>query len=364
MKVCFVIEGMYNSGGMERVLTVIANALCDNIDISIVTLKQTCKPYYYPISDSVHIYDLDVKDLSQKNGVKKSLSNFLKSNHFDIVVSLGGLELSFLYSIKDGSKKIVWFHFAIDIAKTTWVGPNPSFAARMKAQLQTWKRIFYARKYDRIVVISKADLVKWMRYTSKARLIYNPVTIVKPKLSDKREKAVISVGRLDYQKGFDYLIEAWRIVSKKHPDWCLDIFGEGTLREQLQAQIGTEGLTSCIKLCGQSQQITDEYARHSIYVMSSRAEGLGLVLLEAALCGLPLISFDCPSGPSEIISDGKNGYLVKKVGDVNGLAERICKLIENEAQRKQMGDNAAQMVQAFSVDSIRQQWIATLKYYE
>jgi glycosyltransferase involved in cell wall biosynthesis len=91
--------------------------------------------------------------------------------------------------------------------------------------------------------------------------------------------------------------------------------------------------------------------------MSSRAEGLGLVLLEAASCGLPLIAFDCPSGPSEIVEDGKNGFLVEKVGDVQTMADRICHLIENEALRRQMGEKARQMVQRFSVETIRKQWM-------
>ena len=92
--------------------------------------------------------------------------------------------------------------------------------------------------------------------------------------------------------------------------------------------------------------------------MSSRAEGLGLVLLEAASCGLPLIAYDCPSGPSEIISDGKNGYLISRVGDIATMADKICSLIENPVIRKQMGENAKQMVGKFSPSTIKEQWIA------
>ena len=103
------------------------------------------------------------------------------------------------------------------------------------------------------------------------------------------------------------MIDAWEIVSQKHPDWHLNIYGKGTLREQLQQQIDRQHLTSSISLCGKTSNITEKYAQHSIYVMSSRAEGLGLVLLEAAACGLPLISYDCPSGPGEIIENGVKG---------------------------------------------------------
>ena len=359
-KICYCIESLYNSGGMERVLSVVADLLVDGFDVSIVTMKQEDKPYYFPVSQNVHLYDLGVTELVKKCDVKNRLDSFLKSKHFDVVVSLGGLDLSFLHSMMDGSKKIVWFHFAIDIAKTTWVGPNPNLVKKIKAQLQTWRRIYYARKYDRIVVISKADLKEWMKYTNKAELIYNPVTIAPPQQTNRMSKCVISVGRLDFQKGYDFLIDAWKIVAEKHSDWHLDIYGEGSLRGQLQAQIVKLNLSDAISLRGRVANIEKEYANHSIYVMSSRAEGFGLVLLEAALCGLPLIAFDCPSGPSEIIEDGENGFLINKVGDVHSMADKICLLIENASLRNRMGEKAIKLKKDFSVSVITKQWISLL----
>lgn len=206
-------------------------------------------------------------------------------------------------------------------------------------------------------MISKADLKAWKKYTNKAIVIYNPVTINATRMSDWTEKSVISVGRLDFQKGYDYLIPVWKLVSQKHSGWHLNIYGEGPLRDSIQARIDELKLTNAVTLCGRTPNIGDQYASHSIYVMSSRAEGLGLVLLEAAFCGLPLIAYDCPSGPSEIVDDGKNGFLIEKVGDVQTMADRICQLIENESLRREMGENARSMVDNFSVDKIRQQWI-------
>lgn len=357
MKIAYVIECMCNSGGMERVLSVSANILCREVDISIITIYQRNRPYYFPLNDCISCYDLGVEDVSNSKFLKHKLSEFLTNYQFDIVISMGGIDMYALHSIKDGSKKIVWFHFAIDIAKTTWAGPNPSIIGKIKAQLLTWKRIYHAQQYDKIIVISKADLNAWNKYTDKASLIYNPITIESPDNSELNEKAVISVGRLDYQKGFDFLINAWKTVSEKHPDWKLDIYGEGPLKEQLQEQINNLQLSSSVTLCGRTPNITEKYAQHSIYVMSSRAEGLGLVLLEAAFCGLPLISYDCPSGPSEIIKDGTNGYLIPTVGDVTMLADRICQLIENADLRKQMGNKAKQMVELFLPEKIKEEWM-------
>lgn len=357
MKVAYIIESMCNSGGMERVLSVCANALCQDVEVSIITIYQMGRPCYFPIDDKISCYDLGLENVANKKLLKKRMADFLTGHHFDIVVSMGGIDMYYLHSVKDGSKKLFWFHFAIDIAKTTWIGPNPNLLKKIKAQLQTWKRIYYARKYDKIVVISKADLEAWKKYTNKVVCIYNPVTIGNPVQADLSSKKVISVGRLDYQKGFDYLIDAWGLVAEKHKDWLLDIYGEGPLREELQCQIDKQGLHNSVRLCGRTPNITEKYAQHSIYVMSSRAEGLGLVLIEAASCGLPLISYDCPSGPSEIVTDEENGYLIPHVGDIDAMAEKICLLIENAELRKQMGEKAKLMVDKFSPLKIKEQWI-------
>ena len=240
--------------------------------------------------------------------------------------------------------------------ETTWAGQNPSALRRIKSKLQTWKRIYHARQFNSIVVISKVDLKKWERYTRKAVCIYNPITITNSKISARTAKCVISVGRLDFQKGYDYLINAWQHVALKHNDWHLNIYGEGNLRDKLKSQIDGLGLSDSITLYGRTSRIEEEYANHSIFVMSSRAEGFPLALLEASSCGLPLVSFDCPSGPSEIIEDGRNGFLIEKVGDIQTMAEKICSLIEDEILRHKMGEKAYELVLKFSIDKIREQW--------
>lgn len=360
MKIAYVVDCMYNSGGTERVLTVCANALSDYHDITIVTAFQQGRPDCFYLSPNVKRHDLkisEVKSGSQKKRIyKRRLSRYLQQEPFDISVSLGGMDLDFLHSIKDGSKKIIWLHYAIDIAQTTWVGPQPSLIKKIKAQLITWKRIYNARKYERIVLISKADLEKWQQYTDKAICIYNPLTISPSSTSNLMNKCVIAVGRLYYQKGFDYLIDAWSLVAEKHPDWYLKIFGEGGARLILQNQIDSLGLQSNITLCGRTSEMEKEYAKHSIFVLSSRAEGFGLVLVEAASCGLPLVSFDCPSGPSELVMNGHNGFLVDKVGDVSAMAHAICSLIEDEELRKRMGAEAQHFSKQFHVEYVIPQW--------
>lgn len=356
MRICYIIESLFNSGGMERVLTVCVNSLCKEFDISVLTLYQCNNDYYYKLSELIKKYDLNFKNIRKKRLLKKKLNQFFIEHKFDIIVSLGGIDMYYLHSIKDGSKKIVWFHFALDIAKKSWIGPKPTLLRKCKAQLQTWKRIFHAKKYNKIVIISRADLEEWKRYTEKTLLIYNPVTIIQKRVSDRKSKSVISVGRLDFQKGYDYLIDSWVLVSKKHPDWFLDIYGEGEMKTTLQKQINNLQLDNTVRLCGRTSNIEEKYPLYSIFVMSSRAEGFPLVLLEAASCGLPLISYDCNFGPREIIADGNNGFLVRNVGDIEELSHAINNLIENESLRNIMGDNAIRMVNRFSLPRITKEW--------
>lgn len=348
---------MHNSGGMERVLSVCANALCKVFDVSFVTLYQRDRPYFYLLDDAIHTFDLGLNNVSNKRLLKEKLTEFLMQHHFDIVVSLGGIDMYYLHSIKDGSKKIIWFHFAYNVTYTAWLGEEYSLRAKIKGYLQHIRRIHHAKRYDQIIVLSEADAKAWKRHSDRVSMIYNPVTINNPIVSKRDAKSVISVGRLDYAKGFDLLISAWELVNKKHSDWSLNIYGDGDLKTQLQEQINRLKLAEKIKLCGRTTNIANCYCNHSIYVMCSRSEALGLVLLEASSCGLPLISFDCPSGPREIIEDGKNGILVKPLGDINKMAEAINRLIENPTQRNHMGDKAFNMVNSFSLNNIIEQWV-------
>lgn len=355
MKICYVIESMFNSGGMENVLSVCATELSKYFEVSILTICQNSRDYYFPLNKNIRCYDLEIDIIGNKHIIKTRLKDFLLSHSFDIVISLGGIDMYCLHSINDRSKKIVWFHFAYNVAYTAWLGDSPSFIKKIRGYLQHVKRIFNARKYDKIVVISSADKKAWGLCSNKVVLIYNPVTIANPIISDRQNKSVIAVGRLDYAKGFDYLINAWKLVSQKHSDWILDIYGEGTLREQLQRLIDKLDLADSVNLRGRSYDIVKDYSQHSFCVMSSRSEALGLVLLEASLCGLPLVAYDC-SGPRDIIEDGKNGFLIKKIGDIETLSSTINQLIENTLLRKRMGENALKQVEKFSIKEIINQW--------
>lgn len=357
MKLAYCIEGFYNRGGMERILSVCANMLCDTYDITIIIANQKQKPLVFKLHDTIQIVELGVPDTDRKKNYKKLLSAYLVDHHQDIVISLAGLDMYFLPQIQDGSRKIMWFHFAFDVSKMIWSEHYSGIKFWIIYYLQTWKRIYYARKFDKIVVLSKSDEIIWKKYCRQTTSINNPITIDSCLISSCEIKRAIAVGRLTWEKGFDYLIDAWKLVNQKYKDWVLDIYGEGDEREVLQHRIDSLGLRDVIHLCGNSSHIEKEYASHSVFIMSSRSEGFPLALIEASACGLPLVSFACNQGVSEIIQNGYNGFLVSQVGDIRGLSDFICELIEDEKLRKRIAAHSLESSNRYRLDKIKAKWI-------
>jgi glycosyltransferase involved in cell wall biosynthesis len=193
-------------------------------------------------------------------------------------------------------------------------------------------------------------------YLKNKFVIPNAVQNPELLISNLSNKRAISVGRLDQFKNFSDQIKTWKKVIKKHPDWTLHIYGEGSERQELQQQIKESALTNHVFLEGNSKNIIERYAESSFFIFTSLAEGFGMVLVEAMQSGLPVISYDCPCGPGDIITDEIDGYLIK-VHNVEKLEQRICELIENEDKRKMMGKNAAVKSRRFLPENIMPQWI-------
>lgn len=353
-KIAIITNTLFNSAGMERVLTDRANALCDEYDITLITRNQGNRPDFFPLNNSVHRIDLKVDN---KSDYENKLSDLLCSNHYDITTSTGGDEMWFLWKIKDGSRKILEFHFSFDVSRMWMADVRNPIKRWLGIRLQTLHRIKHARHYDLVVALCKTDARKWKRWCRHVEFTYNPTSIHPTESSLCSFKTVVAVGRLDMQKGFDYLIDAWRQVNKKHSDWQLNIWGEGDSHKELQNQIDACGLTNKIRLCGRTDDIESKYLNSSVYVCSSRGEAFGLTIAEAEACGLPVVTFACPNAPAELVEDSVTGYVVHRVGDTDGLADRICKLIEDGAEkRRTMGAAGQKFAQQFSMKNIMHKW--------
>lgn len=349
-------------------MSVVAGALAATYEVTVITGLQQGKPLFYPLDGRVKYVDLGVHPGDGRRhwfhnpvmaDYRRKLTAYLQANAQDFVVSLGGITQYFLPELNDGSKKLLWFKFEINIFKIWAQSISNPLRRAIEVPFQKWRMIRAARRFDRIIVLTDHDQQEWSRYTARAQRIYNPLTIDHVSLSDCTPHRVIAVGRLDYVKGFDLLIRAWKQVNDKYPDWQLTIWGEGKDRQQLEQLRNSLGLQTVVSMPGRTKDVVSQYGRSSIFVLSSREEGFGNVMTEAEACGLPILAFDCPYGPREVVADGRNGYLVP-LGDVDGMARRLIQLIGDEPLRQQLGRESLEVVKRFDLKAITGEWMQCL----
>lgn len=369
MKIIYCTHSLCNPGGMERVLVNKVTYLVNRLhwDVSIVTTDQKSRPAFYPLPEGVKTTDLginysddNVKSpaekilgyLKKKRKHKKLLSELLKREQADIVVSLYPSESSFIPDIKDGSKKVLELHFCkffrLQYGRNGLLG--------LIDKWRTWQDERIVRKFDKFVVLTNEDKGYWGNLHN-IEVIPNAAMNMSGHFSDVTSHRVIAVGRLDYQKGFDRLIQAWKLIQKSalYADWHLDIFGQGEWHDKLQEMINDLHLTN-VHLNQPTNNIGNEYAQSSLIVMTSNYEGFGMVLVEAMACGVPAVAFDCKCGPKDIIDNNANGILVHN-GDIKKLADAMMKLMKDETLRKKMSEQAKKVVRTYSEEAVMDKWI-------
>lgn len=352
MKICFFIYNISNAGGSERVSIVIANELKKRgYDVSILSVCGTDSFYEINTQIPIEIIYKGEHNVSSKNkylDILKNAYNYHKRNKTDIVIdvfasrSLISIPLKMFLNIKN----ITWEHFNYS-AK---VGLNPL------------GRKLACRYSNKIVTLTSEDILLYKEDNRKIRAsmeyIYNPNPYEKSDVSDLNNKNIITVGRLANQKGYDMLLDAWEIVEKSC-DFKLLIVGDGEEKEILKKKASDLNLKN-VEFVGVTNDVSKFYMNSSIYVSSSRFEGLPMCMIEAQSFGLPIVSFKCKTGPSEIIADGISGYLVEN-GDCKMLAEKLLLLINNREKLKEMSFEAKKQSYRFNIDSIIDKWENTIK---
>ncbi len=371
MKIVYYLPSLYISGGLERIITCKANYFAEHLkdsEVCIITSEQNNKKPYFKLSPLIQLIDINVlidTPVNQNKFIKLAKYPFkyllfksrfkriIKEINPDILISTLRRELNFINTIDDKIVKIGEFH----ISRFSY----HSFSIKNNSWLANCIKSFFEKRFinniknlDSFIVLTEEEKSFWPELNNIAT-IHNPLTINSVDKSNCNNKKVIAVGRYAHQKGFDMLIESWSIVASLHPDWELAIYGEGNDSE-LKNHIDKYHLNDSCFLKPATQDIVSKYCESSIFVLSSRYEGFGLVITEAMACGVPPIAFDCPCGPKDIINNLKDGILVKS-GDINELAEKICFLIENENIRKEMGVNARKNAERFKIEHIAEQWI-------
>lgn len=307
-----------------------------------------------------------------KGSVRKRLSRVVEMLDPDVCVSLCGPEVRILPAVAGGRPCVAEYHFSHDKFYRKYGG----IFMYPYAWLRTHMLERAVSEYDCMVTLTEHDLPIWKRHCRRVERIFNPVTTPPGQVSRLAEKRMIAVGRLEDQKNFKDLVSAWSIVAERCPDWRLEIFGEGKLEHALRSQIARLGLTGSVILRGVVKDIASEYSNSSALLMTSLHEGFPLALVEASSFGLPLISYDCPTGPSEIIIDAgdggdagnvpaatldqaagntPNGYLVP-VGDVRTLADRICRIASDDNLRLRLGAASKASSHRFTPETIISAW--------
>lgn len=369
MHILYNIAGLYRPAGMERVLTDKANWLVSHGHrVTILTTEQQGRPNAFPLDARVQTRDLAI-GYEDNNGSslldklvhypakqrrhRKALEVVLKELKPDIAISMFCNEVNLLPKIKDGSKKVLEVHFSrfkrLQYGRKGLWALVDSYRSRQDLRL--------VKKYSRFVVLTEEDKTYWGD-TGNIQVIPNPVNFNPISPAPLNMKTVIAVGRYTHQKGFERLISAWSMAKKY--GWKLRLVGDGENRVALEKQIATLDLRDTVVLGKEENDMAAVYGGASIVALSSRYEGLPMVLLEAQAFGVPVVSFDCKCGPREIVEDGKTGLIVPE-GDIYALAKALERLMENDGLRKEMGQNAFLNAGKWRIDSIMEKWICLFK---
>lgn len=372
MRILYCMHSIYNPGGMERVLLNKVRYLAEQKgwDVTIVTTDQKGRPPFYPFPPQVRILDLRI-NYSDDNGLpvcrkvlgylrrrrlhRRRLTELLLNGRFEVVVSLYPSESSFIPSIKDGSRKVLELHYCKFFRLQYGRGGLLGMADRWR----TWQDERIVRRFDKFVVLTHEDRGYW-GHLPNIEVIPNAAMNLGTSYADvAASRRVIAVGRLDYQKGFDRLIEAWREVQAggRFADWRLDIYGQGEWRDMLNHRIDAYGLSATACIHPPTADIGEAYASSALLAMSSHYEGFPMVMIEAMACGLPVVTFGFKCGPADIIHTGRNGLVVPE-GDIPGLARALVQVMEQPELRRRMGVEARRVVHTYSEEAVMERWLS------
>ena len=366
-KIVICTPAVYSAGGVERVVAVKASYFADQLDYD-VTIIESNQNLCDDASDEVRIinYELYFEELWRLPFFQKVMAYFHKQRRFkkllkadlmsirpDFTISTLRREINFLNEIKDGSLKIGELHVNRSNYRN-FDASHSNHITRLFAKHWVNSLLGHLKRLDKMVVLTDSALNDWPELDNVVK-IPDALPFKIDGKSDLSTKRIISIGRYAYDKGNDLLLQAWSIIEKEHSDWSLDIYGNGD-KEPYQKQMVELGIDmQRCHLYGPISDVKKEYLSSSVFVLPSRFEGFGLVIIEAMAYGVPVVAFDCENGPRSIIDDGETGFLIPPF-DINVLAEKMMHLISDVNLRKQIGANAQEAASQYDIDRIGQQW--------
>ena len=353
MRLLYVTDAFAVWGGMERVLADKMNYLSERYgyDVVLMTVNQGDHTVPFSLNPRINHIDLGVRLHQQYEyrGVKRFLihrqlvtqlkdkiGKALQQIDADVIICAKLDFVGVLNEVRGKTPLIVESH---TLCRADYYEQS---GLLRRLHILEYKR--QVKKADVVVALTAGDAKDWREYNRNVCVIPNVVHINQTdNYSDCAEKRIVFVGRFTKQKDFDCLLRIWSMVYSRHQDWTLDIYSDG--------EIDAPGVCVCKPI----DNIMEKYCNSSMLLLTSLFEPFGLVLPEAMSCGLPVVAFDCPYGPADIITDGVDGFLVKN-RDVNEFADRVCQLIEDRELRVRMGQAAVKSAQRYRADLIMPKW--------
>lgn len=363
MKILYVFRSLAVWGGIERVLVEKMNHIISmyGYDVYMVTADQGNHPVPYQLDERVHLVDLNIRfhqqyqyPLPKRLWVARKLRKIYRIRLSDqinsikpaVIVCTAADDISSLVKLKGSIPLVVESH---SICLRT-IEYGKYWLQRKRYRFNFLKAL---SKVDILVALTEGDAKEWRKYHPHVEVIPNIVHLNEGPISTLENKRVIWVGRFDYQKRPLEMVRIWEKIQPLFPDWQLDMYGEGEQEQELEDLV--RSLKMNIVIHQPTEQIFDSYRESSILVSTSLFEPFGLVIPEAMSCGLPVVAYDCPYGPADIISDGTDGFLIK-AGDANRFAEKVGILMRDRDMRINIGTNATMSSKRYESNQIMPCW--------
>ena len=354
--ICFLIGNLNDSGGTERVTSLVVNKLSElGCNVSILSLFDGSDPFF-DLNDDVKTFSLYTKKISFKKSLPSTIfkmRNFVRKQSIDTLVVVDSISCIFtvpaLYGLK--VNHICWEHF--------------NFNVDLGVKYRRIGRKWAAKYCDYIVTLTSRDKELWEKGLRKIQAKIVPILNPSPyeKIDNKPSldyKTVLSIGRLTHQKGFDLLIAAWAELGEDIGDWNLKIVGDGEDEAKLKYLAKFKGVSDSIHFIPSTKDVEYYYKTSSFYCLSSRYEGLPMVLIEAQAFGLPIVAYNCDTGPSEVVTDTINGYICKP-NNVEKLTESLRKMILSESKTYNLMCNYSSMnSERYKLEEVIKKWITIL----
>ena len=366
MRIVYVTDAFAVCGGIERVLTDKMIYLEEHYgyDVTLLTIYQGPHSFPFKIDSGIQHVDLNIKLNQQYNfwglyrlykrwklkiEVKRRLLSSVSEVQPDVIVCVKLDCMSFLLEVMQNSSLIFESHTLCHAERIE--------ASSFLRKIHMWILKRYLRKVKGIIALTEGDAKDWRHINHNVCVIPNVVHLNDTNsFSSCTSNKVVFVGRFSKQKDIGCLLDIWMKVFQRNPEWSLHIYGEVCdVEENMYVRVQSLKNLGVVYHTPVKDNMIEEYKKYSILLLSSLFEPFGLVLPEAMSCGLPVVSFDCPYGPADIVTDGLDGFLIKN-RDVDTFADRVCQLIEDQSLRQRMGQAAIKSAQRYRVDQIMPKW--------